>query len=75
MCSLFVTSFPHPQVSTIPKSGGEDTVAPSRVVDLQVNIVNVTSLRLKWTASGGDFDQGNGELDPGVICVFFSQCR
>lgn len=55
------------------KSGGKDTLAPSRVVDLQVNIVNITTLQLKWTAAGGDFDQGAGELDRGqFLCTFRS---
>ncbi|KAK3864594.1 hypothetical protein Pcinc_029728 [Petrolisthes cinctipes] len=46
------------KVPAVPKKDREDTVAPSSVVDLRVTIVNFTTLQLKWTAAGDDFDQG-----------------
>ncbi|KAK4326462.1 hypothetical protein Pmani_002988 [Petrolisthes manimaculis] len=58
-------------VSSVPETDTEDTVAPCCVVDLRVTIVNITTLELKWTAAGDDFDVGaafkyevHKELDP-----------
>lgn len=47
-------------VSKVPSGPQPDIYKPEKITDLEAQIVS-EMIRLSWTATGDDLDQGNGE--------------